>query len=249
MANEERNPEAAEETGSFGRVVGAVVNPRSTFESIVRKPTWLLPVLLLLVINVVLTFSFSHRVGWRGFMEQQLARSSRYAQMSPVQQQQVLNRQVRIAPLAGYIGGTVGTLLVMLAIAGIFLAAFNIVFGSGIKFRQSLGITTHAFLPEIIYGLLGVIVVWVRPPQGVNLQNLVMSNVGAFLPSSVPVWLMRLGTSFDLFSFWTIALLAMGYTAASSSRKLRFGSALAVVVVIWLIYVVSTVGFTAVFFS
>jgi hypothetical protein len=247
MASEEQHQDNATEVGAFGRVIGALVSPRTTFDSIARKPGWLLPLLLLIAINIAVAFSFTHRIGWRTIMEQQLAKSSRYAQMTPVQQQQILDRQMRIAPLLGYLGGTVGSVVIMLIVAGLFLAAFNIVFGSGIKFSQSFGITTHAFMPQIVKGLLGLVIVWVRPPEGVNIQNLVMSNVGAFLPSSIPSWLLTLTASLDLFAFWAIALLAIGYAAASSSRKLKFGSALAVVVVFWLIYLVTAVGMTAAF--
>jgi hypothetical protein len=249
MASAEQPQESTTELGAFGRVVGALVSPRSTFDSIARKPGWLLPLILLITINIVVAFTFTHRIGWRTIMEQQLAKSSRYAQMTPAQQQQVLDRQLRIAPVLGYVGGTVGSVIIMLIIAGLFLGAFNVVFGSGIKFSQSFGITTHAFMPQIVKGILGLVILWVRPPEGINIQNLVMSNVGAFLPSSIPSWLQTLTTSLDLFAFWTLALLAIGYAAASSSRKLKFGSALAVVIVLWLIYVVAAVGMSAAFLS
>ena len=245
MASEEQNPETVTETGSFDRVVGAIVSPRPTFESIVRKPSWLLPLLLLVAINLLLVASFSHRIGWRSLIEQQVANNSQFQQLPPAQQQQRIARGLKLAPVAGYLGGTVGNVIILLIVAAIFLGTFNIVFGSGIKFGQSLGITTHAFLPGILKGLLGLVIVWVRPPEGVNLQNLVMSNVGSFLPSGLPLWLQTLGSSLDLFVFWIVALLALGYAAASSSRKVKFGSALAVVVTIWLVFLLGWVGVLA----
>ena len=72
-----------------------------------------------------------------------------------------------------------------------------------------------------------------------------MSNVGSFLPSGLPLWLQTLANSLDVFVFWIIALLAIGYTAASSSRKMKFGSSLAVVVVIWLVFLLGWVGVMA----
>lgn len=245
MANEEQNPETAVEMGSFGRVVGAIVSPRPTFESIVRKPTWLLPLILMLLLNVVLIASFSHRIGWRAIIEKQVANNSQFQQLSPAEQQQRIARGMKLAPVVGFVGGTVGTVIILLIVAAIFLGAFNIVFGSGIKFKQSFGIATHAFMPGLLKSLIGLAVVWVRPPEGVNLQNLVMSNVGAFLPATAPLWLQTLCNSLDLFVFWIIALLALGYTAASTSRKLKFGSAVAVVVTIWLVFLLGWVGVLA----
>jgi hypothetical protein len=245
MASEEHIPQPAPEKGSFGRLLGAIVSPRPTFDSIARKPGWLLPFLLLLLINIAVVFSFSHRVGWRGLIEKQLASNSQFQQLAPAVQQQRIARAVKLGPMIGYLGGTVGNAVVLLLVAGIFLVAFNVVFGSGIKFRQAFGITTHAFLPGVLKGLLALVIVWVRPPEGIDLQHLVMSNVGAFLPAGQPVWLQTLGNSLDVFVFWIIALLAMGFAAASSSRKVKFGSALAVVVVIWLVFLLGMVGILA----
>lgn len=245
MASEEQNQENGTGKGAFARVIGALVSPRPTFESIAQKPSWLLPLLLLLLINIVLIFSFSHRIGWRALIEKQVANNSQFQQLTPAEQQARIARGLKLAPVIGYLGGTVGNVIVVLIISAIFLFAFNIVFGSGIKFKQSFGITTHAFMPGILKGLIGLVVVWVRPPEGVNLQNLVMSNVGAFLPAGEPLWLQTLASSLDVFVFWIIALLAIGYAAASSSRKLKFGTALAVVVVIWLVFLLGWVGVLA----
>jgi hypothetical protein len=245
MASEEQIQENTTETGAFGRVVGALVSPRPTFESIATKPTWLLPFLLLMAINLMLVFSFSHRIGWRSIIEKQLANNSQFQQLTPAQQQERIASGLKLAPVLGYAGGIVGNIIVLLIVAGLFLFAFNIVFGSGIKFKQSFGIATHAFMPGVLKGLIGLVVVWVRPPEGINIQNLVMSNVGAFLPAGEPLWLQTLTSSLDLFVFWIIVLLAIGYAAASASRKVKFGAALAVVVVIWLVFLLGWVGVLA----
>jgi hypothetical protein len=247
MASEEPSPEVTGPEGTGGRLVGALFSPRATFESVARKPSWLVPLLLLMAVSVTVVYSYSHRVGWRGFMEKQMAQNSRIAQMSPQQQKVLLERQVRLAPILGYAGSTVGTVVIVLVVAGLFLGAFNIVFGTTIRFKQSLGITTHAFLPGVVKGILGLVVIWAKPPEGIDLQNLVMSNAGAFLSANAANWMKALFTSFDLFAFWIMALLAVGYAAAGSSRKLKVGSALAVVVSLWLIWVLGIVGFTAMF--
>lgn len=247
MSNGERVPETAAGAGPMGRLVGALISPRQTFASIAAKPSWLWPVILLIALNVILTFSYGRRVGWRGFMEKQYANSSRFTALSPEQRAQALDRAVRVAPAFGYIGGTVGTGIVLVAIAGIFLGAFNIIFGTTIRFAASFGIVVHAFLPQVLRGLLGLVVVLTKPPEGVDLQNLVASNAGAFLPVGASPWLKVLAGSLDVFSFWTLALLAIGYSAASAPKKLSVGSALAVVLALWIVYLAGVVGITAMF--
>ncbi|HEV2386379.1 MAG TPA: YIP1 family protein [Candidatus Acidoferrales bacterium] len=247
MANDEGAPENSAQQGSMDRLVGALVSPRATFASIAARPSWLWPLVLLIVLNVALTYSYGRRVGWRGFIEKQFARSTRIAALSPNQRAQALDRAVRTAPMFGYGGGTIGTVIVLAVIAGIFVGAFNIIFGTSIRFGASFGIAAHAFLPEVVRGLLGIVIVLTKPPEGVDLQNLVASNVGVFLPIDAAQWLRVLAGSLDVFAFWTLALLAIGYSAAGSSRKVSFGSALAVVIVLWLVYLAGAVGVTAMF--
>jgi hypothetical protein len=257
MADEERGTEGLDTEGQtaetpsresgISRAIGAIMSPRRTFESIARRPTWLFPVLLVLVLNLVVVFSFSHHIGWRATIEKQLATSSNYAQLTPQQQQQAINRALRIAPIGGAVGATVGFVLILLAMALIFLGAFNIIFGTAIKFKQSFSICAFAFMPGVVRGLLALLIIWVHPPEGVSLQNLVMSNVGAFLPAGVPAWLQTLGTSLDVFTFWSMALLAVGFAAVGTAKKVRFGSALAVVVSLWIVYLLAMVGITAMF--
>jgi hypothetical protein len=247
MPNGEEARETTAGEGSAGRLVGALVHPQSTFASIAAKPSWLLPLILLIALNLALTFTYGRRVGWRGFMEKQYANNARLAELSPQQRAQAINRAVRIAPVAGYIGGTVGTIIILLAIAGLFLAAFNIIFGATIRFEASFGVVVHAFLPQALRGILGLVVVLTKPPEGMDLQNLVASNVGAFLPAGASQWLKVLAGSLDVFSFWTLALLAIGFSAASSPRKLSVGTALAVVLALWVVYLAGAVGFTALF--
>lgn len=246
MATEEQGAESLGRDSSFSRLVGALFNPRQTFQSVAQKPDWVPPILLILLVNVLLVASFTYRVGWRGTVEKQLAKTPAYAQMTPLQQQQAVDRFARLAPIGGYIGSTVGTVLVLLCIALVLLGAFNIIFGTTIKFRQSFSIASYAFIPTVLKGLLAILIVWVRAPEGINLQNMVMSNVGAFLPSAVPLWLQTLGSLLDVFVFWTLALLAIGYVSADRSRKLRFGSSLAVVVAIWFVYLFIMVGVSAI---
>jgi hypothetical protein len=246
-SSEGQGTETPSRESGISRAIGAIVSPRQTFESIARRPTWLFPVLLVIILNVVLLFSFSHRVGWRATIEKQMATSSRMAQLTPQQQQQAMARAERIAPIGAAAGATIGFVIILLAMSLIFLGAFNIIFGAGIRFKQSVSITAYAFMPGALRGLLGLLIVWVRPPEGVTLQNLVMSNVGAFLPTGVPAWLQALGSSLDIFTFWSMALLAVGFAAAGAARKVRFGSALAVIVSIWLVYLLGLVGVTAMF--
>jgi len=70
--------------------------------------------------------------------------------------------------------------------------------------------------------------------------------VGAFLSGDSPHWLMTLGTSLNLFVFWTIGLMGIGYSAASP-KKISIGKGIAIVVICWALFTLAKVGWVGAF--
>jgi len=229
-------PEAPAEVSSIGRIVGAIFNPGPTFESIVRRPNWLLPIILGCLIFMTVVAAFSYRGGWPSFFEKQDADNSRIQQMSPEERQSTLEKQEKIAPTFGYVEGVVLPFVSVLVVAGVLLGAFTLTGSVKVNFKTSLAIAAYAGLPWVIQGLLGVLVIFLKDPATVDLQNLVASNPGAFLAGDAPKWLAALLSSIDVFAIWNIALVGVGFSAINP-KKLSFGKAFATVLVIWMFYV------------
>jgi len=238
--------ETHEPVNAIGRIFGALFSPKETFESIARRPTWLLPLLLICAITLGVIGLFGHRVGWRSFFEEQDANSSRFEESSAQQQQQALELQAKYGPPYIYSIGAVSPIIVELVIAGVLLGVFNGLAGAQLNFKTSLGIVAHSWMPGLISGLLGVLVLFLKDPSTIDLQNLVASNAGAFASSSSPKWLVTLLTSIDLFTFWMMILMAIGYSVAAP-KKLSFGKAFTTILFIWLIVVLARVGAAAAF--
>jgi hypothetical protein len=243
-------PEAAPSVSSVGRIFGAIFSPKPTFESIARRPTWILPLVLLSLLSILTIFIFGQRVGWRGFMIRQNQQNSRLQkqmdQMTPEQRDKMLDQQTKIAPIFGYGGAVLGLFIVAVIIAAVLMAALNLMSGGGIGFKTSLGIVAHSWVPGLIGGLLGILVLFLKDPSTIDLQHLVATNAGAFLSDDAPKWQESLLSSFDLFTFWSMILMGIGYSAVNP-KKISFGRALGTIVVVWAIYVVCKVGLTAAF--
>jgi hypothetical protein len=233
---------------SITRIGGVLFSPKETFVSIAQRPTWLAPVILSLIVGIGLITVFTNRVGWARFMERQdeanPAAAQRMDQMSPEQRQQFLSLQVKIAEPIGFVSAVVGPFLFTLIFAAIFLGLFKLVYGVQIDLKTSMGIVAYASVPRILYALIGILVVFLKDPSQVDLQNLLASNPGAFLSSETARWLVVLATQIDFFTFWVIILLALGYSTASS-KKVSFAGAFAGIVGLWLAWVIVLVGFTA----
>ncbi|MHB8526050.1 MAG: YIP1 family protein [Candidatus Acidiferrales bacterium] len=242
-------PEPPQQIGAFGRVIGAIVNPRPTFADIARKPSWLVPLLLMIVVGLATTAIFTQRVGWRTFMEKQLennkAAAQQMQQMTPEQRQQFIDQRAKYAPIFGYVGVVIGTPIALLVVAAIFMGIFNATSSAGLDFKTSFGVAAHSWMPFVIAGLLGILILYLKPPDQIDLQNLVASNAGTFLSSDAPKWLLALCTSLDLFTFWVLGLMAFAYSVVRP-KKISFGTGLAWVVGVWVVFVLVKVGFAAI---
>src|ERR1700693_500991 len=250
MATPAIPPEPAPQASSVGRVFGVIFSPQPTFESIVQRPTWILPLILLCLVSVVVVFVFGQRVVWRGFMERQNQTNARLQKqmesMTPDQRDKMLETQTEYAACFGYVGLVVGTFIGALAVAAVLLAAFNLIGGGKIGFTTSLGIVAHSWVPGIIGGLLGILILFLKDPSTIDIQHLVATNAGAFLSDDAPKWQESLLSSFDLFVFWYLILMSIGYSA-TNPKKISFGKAFGPIVGVWLLYVIVNVGFTPAF--
>src|SRR2546421_12156875 len=78
----------ARSISSFGRIIVVFFSPKNTFEDIVRKPSWVLPIVLLTVLSLAVRFGINQRINWREFIIQQIDKRPRSAKVSAEQTQQ-----------------------------------------------------------------------------------------------------------------------------------------------------------------
>ena len=237
-------PELAPEPapiGEVGRMTGVLFSPTPTFENIVARPSWFAPLALLCVLAIAVIALFGQRVGWRGFLERQFDKDPRVANLTPDQREQRLNAAIKFAPPITYVSVVIGTFLVPVVIAAVMLGAFNLLAGTRLNFKVALAIVSFSWMPLAIHGLLSLILLFVKSPDTVDLEHLVASNPGAFISSDSPRWMMALLTSFDVFAFWVMVLMAIGF-AAASPKKVSFAKGLTIVVAVWALWVLIHVG-------
>jgi len=233
-------PEASGPINHFGRLIGVFFSPKSTFEDIVRRPSWILPVILMTVLGFALAFVMNQKVNWRDVASKRIEESPRAANLSAEQKEQQLAMSEKISPAIAYCFGVLWPILQALLVAAVMLLAFNLIGGAGARFSTSMGIVSHAYFPWILYSLLYILILYLKVPGTVDLENPIATNVGAFLPESTPKALMSLAQSIDVFSIWTLLLLSIGFTAVSP-KKLK-GKALGIVISVWAIYVAVKMG-------
>jgi hypothetical protein len=232
--------------GEAGRITGVFLDPKKAFADIAARPGWIVPVVLLIVAYLVFMYCFTTHVGWEHSMRTAMETNTRVQQMDPQQRETVLQQQLKFAPIGAYVVGPIAIVVMALIIAGVLLLMVKMM-GASLSFKQMFGITTYAMLPGLISSILAIIVVFVKNPEDFNLQNPLAFNLGAFLepPPNSAKALYSLATSIDLFSFWTILLLAVGISVAA--RKFPFSKALVAVLVPWVVLVLAKAGWANLF--
>jgi len=239
-------PEAPKTDNSLSRIFGVLFSPKATFQSIAQRPTWVLPLVIVTVISLGVIGTFGYRGGWRPFFEKQLENNSRVQEMPADQRAQVLDRVVAFYPKVIYGIACVSPLVIVLIVGGVLLGIFNGLAGTDLKFKTSLAIAAYSLSPGIIRGLLAIVVVVAKDPSTVDLQNLVASNAAILLSDNAAKWLVTLMRSIDLFAFWQMILLAIGYHCAAP-KKLSTGAAFAWIFILYMVIVLAGVGVTAAF--
>ena len=234
-------PEAQAALGPIGRIIGVFFSPKATFEDIVRKPSWVVPVVLLTVLSLCVSFAINQRINWREFMSQQIEKSSGAANMSAEQKEQRIEGGAKFSPPFTYAIGLLGPVLATMVVALVMWGGYNLLGGANTNFGTSLGVTSHAFLTGLVSSPLFILILYLRPYGTVDLDNPVAANLAAILPEDSAKWLVALGKSIDLFSFWTLVLLAIGFTA-TNPRKLKGSKSFSIAFGIWAAFVICRVG-------
>jgi Yip1 domain len=239
-------PESQATIGPFGRVVGIFFSPKATFEDIVRKPSWILPVILLTVFSSAVCFGINQRINWRTYVSQQIEKSPSAANMSAEQKEQRIEGGAKFSPPFTYAIGLLAPVISVLLVALVLWGAYNLLGGANTNFGTSMGITSHAFLTGLVTSILYLLILYLKPFGTVDLDNPVAANLGSFLPDDTAKWLLSLAKSIDIFSFWNLILLAIGF-GATNPRKLKGGKAFTIVLSVWAVFVVLKVGIAAIF--
>ena len=239
-------PESQASISPIGRIVGVLFSPGRTFGDIVRKPSWVLPLVLTTILSITVSFAINQRINWREFMSQQIEKSPRAAQLTADQKQQQIDGGAKFSPAFTYCIGFLGPILAALVVGLVMWGAYSLLGGASTNFSTAFSITTHAFLTGLVSSPLFILILYLKPYGTADLENPVAANLAAFLPEDSAKWVVALSKSFDLFTFWTLILLAIGF-AAVNPKKLKGAKSFTIAFTVWAVFVVLRVGWAFIF--
>jgi hypothetical protein len=228
---------------SFGRILGVLVSPGKTFRSIAERPAWVAPLLVLVLLSGAMATLITQRIDMADVVRHRMEESGR--QVS----QEDLDRGIEVAERFGWIFGLIPVVvapIAYLAGAAVFFGIFRLL-GSNLTFKQAFAAFLYAMAPGVVAALLAVPIILSR--QSLSIEELqsgtiLMSNLGAFAPEDSGPVLKAALSAIDVFTLWTLALLAIGYRIVA---RVSAATATATVAVLWLIFVGLKVGRAALF--
>lgn len=229
-------PATPTEMSEVGRLGGIFFAPTETCQSLARRPTFLVPLVLLTVLSLGVTWWIGYRVGWETVLRAQFEQSPRMREMPVEQREQAVQQALRTVPIFAYGAGLLGMVILALVVSGAMLFIFNVLVGSELDFRRVLSVVSWSMMPYAIASVLGFVIVGLKQPEDVDVQNLVASNLGAlFDPDRTAKPLLSFLRSLDVFAAWQLFLLSTGLVAVA--RKLTFQKALTWLLLSWAVWV------------
>ena len=228
------------------RVVNTFVAPSKTFTDILRKATFWGPLLIMILVSIGFSFGIQQKVGWDRVYENILHQSpkgeERFAQMTP---DQAANAKAVAAKFTGIVTYlyTIVVLIITALTTLLVWVTVNFGFGGTSKYSQVYAVNMYASLVMNIKFILATIAIFAGlAPDSFNIQNPVGTNIGYFLSSDAPKWLMAFCTQLDIFAIWALVLATIGVAIVA---KVSRGKAAVAVVGWWLVLVLVGVGFAA----
>jgi hypothetical protein len=235
------------ERGFLARFFGLYVSPGESFAEILKRPRFWAPLALMVALSVGFTAVWLPRVDPGEFVKAMLEERGQWDQIPPERRAAVLESAGgRFAPQA-WMGAVLGPCVILLLTAVVLLFVFRFFYGGEVGFRQAMAVVSYTFAAvSLVTTPLTLLVLFLKGDWNLNPQDVLQANPTLLLEKESvarPLWAL-LG-SLDLFSFWIIGLLAIGFGLAVRRPG---GSALWGVVIPWLVLIVgSKVAFTALF--
>ncbi len=222
---------SAKEMGPWGRIIGVFISPRETFESIDRKPTWLVPFIIVVIASIILQLLVLD-IGIQDRLD------TMRAQELPDERIEIARTQMA-GPMR-YLGVAITPVAVPViwaVLGGIFLFTGNTIMGGEAKFKKVFSLIAWTSLIGVLSGICRTLLILAR-----GSTKEVYLSLAFLLPplekGESPSMIYRFLDRFDFFTIWSLILWAFGFAVIY-----RFTTKKSAIMVfsLWAIYIVLVV--------
>jgi len=222
--------------GFLATLADVFIAPGDAFRAIAARPRFVAPLLLAVGIGLAFSAVWVTKADAVEFMKTQMEESGAINQFQPYQRERVIEAQAKFFPVLAWVGPLVFAPLGYAALAVVLLFAYRFFYAAEATFAQSLAVVAWSVAAfGLVLNPLILIVMALTGRWSVDPQSVLHASAAALLDKGTASRaLYAVAGSLDLFSFWLIALLSMGYGAV-----IRKPAATAAwpIVALWAVYV------------
>lgn len=237
---ETNQTEPAGEMNVFERIINLFVAPSKTFEALVIKPDWVTPLILFFLVFATVSFLLKDVIQ----AEQAIVTKEsimKNQQIPDSQKEQSAEQAISMMKKFWAVGIGVGfiAVIIMYLLGGLalHLGGKSILKGNG-TYLQVLSIFGYSGLVDVLASIIKV------PLMYINQTMRVDTGLGILLGENAtrtPLYVFL--SKFDIFTFWQLAVLIIGLSILYKFPK---GKTAALVIGLWVIWILISVGFATI---
>ena len=194
----------------MSHLVDIYLQPGKVFTDLKDRPTFWVPLLLLIVVSVVMILLYYSKVDGAWLVDQMVAASGDDMSAAEVEQ---MRSVMPGASTMGYLGaaGVVVMTAVMAAVYGLYFMLAAKVTGEAVSFRHGVSLFAWGSMPTLLGSVIVIVGILMMTPQ-TSMESLMLTNVDPLLVQ-LPLDhdYSRLAKSFSLLTFWVVGLMALGW--------------------------------------
>lgn len=219
-----------------------VASPRRAYSRIESVRPFALVWIIGGVLTIVHAVSIFHRVGVDAIMRAGLAERPELKYSAA--QLTVMKRNIEAFFRFQTLGSTLLWLLMIVVITTVLFEVDKRLFGNQRSYKTVLSIVSYAQMPQILFWLVVCVMMWLYPGSSqFSVNALVGTHAGLLInPGSVQQFYRTILGSLDIWTMWSIVLIAIGL----SSERTRVGKTFGYVCGLWAVYVVGKATLSAV---
>ena len=216
----------------MSHLINIFLEPGKVFTELKEKPTFLVPLLLVVLVSTAMTFLYFMKVDGSWFIDHTLLSSGKEMSSAEIAQAKSFMPGAKMMGYLSLITTPIFTAIIVIVISLYYMLAAKIS-GSVIGFKQGLSLASWSSMPMLLGTIVVLVGVFMMSPQ-TSLESLMLTNLDPLLiqlPADSP-W-KKLASAFSLLTFWSIFLGALGWKIWD---KTSWAEALIVVTIPWLAY-------------
>jgi len=213
------------------RIIGIFTNPRATMEDIAARPTWVVPLIIVVIASTAAGFLLKDVI-----VQNTLSQMQEKNPNIPAEQLATTETWTRIM---SWVGALVFTPIFYVVLAAVFLFVGNTVLGGEAKFKTVFSMICWSGIISLLSSIVNIPVMLSRGAMesATSLASLLSPD------DSKSVFYFFL-SQIDLFTIWWLVVIGFGMAAVyrfstNKGMTAAFG--------LWAIYLVIAIGFKALF--